>query len=459
MNLNNEDLPERLQKLKKASETREPSERLKDLWQHQNNIYIEQSKPTEKESIHWERYKSKHLGEKYFSLDHIEDIGLPFDVAIVLSKRGTGKTHSFIKLIQKIAEQGDQFVVVRNTKQEIEGGVKEKIYEIPSMPFNVKQNKVYWADGAEEPVGYLAYLSGESQQWQGAGYDRVTTIIWDEATNGGQTTAKTRKWIRAFWQLTSTFFRNRPHGKVWIFGNLMKDSEEKISDELLKYLGIDSDLNFKYIINTTEQGTKFKLLYINTANLYIGADEQLMANVSLSKQVRLELASNLPSKMGECILSDHYFTKAKSKDWGLLTSYDKKDWMILIASEPYIDLSSPEIRELYLKGELPVADKNFYIIRCEQLRKGQIGFEMPIFTDDANLWNLNKDIAYFKKSENMKKMWYKLYKIIKSGYACYIGDSTYTDLTRIMSGRKDIINNYQKDRMEKIKKLKSAKKK
>lgn len=459
MTHHNDDHKERLKKLKEASENTFPSERLLKSWEVQNQQYLTLSTHSKSDILHFQKYKEKHLTDKYFKLEHIEDIGLPFDVALVLAKRGVGKTWNYLNRLAEVAKRGEQFVIVRNSKTEIEGGVIEELLA-PHRPFDVIGDKVYWRDDTTYHIGYLAYLSGKTQKWQGASFEKVTTIVWDEATNGGKNSGETRNWIRAFWQLTSTFFRNRIGGKVWIFGNLMKDNEQKISDELLKYLALDSDWNFKYQVNKVPHSDiQYRLLYINTGNMYIGGETHLMSNISLDQEIREDLASNLPSKISDCIVSDHFYTKAHTKLFGLFTRFDSKDWMILIASEPYVDLDNPEIKALYEKGDLPEAEEEFFIIRCEPLRIKKIGFEMPIFTDDWNLWNTHKCVSFFKRKEKMVEKWYKLSRIIRSGRACYVGDEAYFDLTRIMSGRKDEINTFKDKRRQKIKQMTSKSKK
>lgn len=159
-------------------------------WRDSYNV-IEEHQPEVNRK--YEEFLLKNAREEYFKIEQMKTIGYDPDIYIALTKRNCGKTYSYMRLCSELIDRGEEFVIVRNSLTELKTAVVQQFRDYSWMFRNdivVKNNCVYERIHYEEEkgkkvveryedklVGYLAYLSGVTQAFQGSSYPKAKTII------------------------------------------------------------------------------------------------------------------------------------------------------------------------------------------------------------------------------------------------------------------------------------------
>lgn len=458
-------LVERILKLKNLTTPMSSDDLEKDVFAPWRNSFDDLEEYQPEVNAKYEDFLLKNAHEDYFRIKQLHEIGYDADIYIALTKRNCGKTYSYMQLCAEIIERGEEFVIVRNSQLELKNAVQQQfrdysyffrneivckgncVYE--RIPYEEVKGKKTIEKYEDKLVGYLAYLSGTTQAFQGSSYPKAKTIIWDEATNAGKTTKETGQWINAFWQLVITFFRGKKGCKMYIFGNLMnytdKDDNMRIADTLIKDLGITPDDNMKYIIRGTvdRNGKKqeVKLLYINTRDLY-NTYGLTTTNILMDKGRIKALAENRPTTSGRNVVGEIDFIRAHGKMFGVHGRYANKNYIIQIAWDPDIPLEENHIKA-WKEGQTQVATGKFYIIRVTSLNRYTLGFKMPIYTDDPVAYSTHKDVLTL--TTMMPKAWWTLSRLLKGAPCVFVGDASYSDLYLLMHSHKHYIEEYERE--------------
>lgn len=140
---------------------------------------------------------------------------------LILGGRGIGKTTELVdNSFKKYQKRKEQFIYVRRWKSET-----KKVKKMPSKYISNKYTDVGIGDGCyawvhnKDIMGYCMALS-VSQQFKSVDFDRVTTIIYDEAIiKRSGTNRYLENEMEVFLELLSTVFRTRKNVKVYILGN------------------------------------------------------------------------------------------------------------------------------------------------------------------------------------------------------------------------------------------------
>lgn len=73
----------------------------------------------EYERIKFEKFKEIIQGQRYFRIQHLKDLGIPYNIAIHLSAKNVGKTTELYRLIRACLDRGKKFIYGRVTVAEL----------------------------------------------------------------------------------------------------------------------------------------------------------------------------------------------------------------------------------------------------------------------------------------------------------------------------------------------------
>lgn len=103
----------------------ETSEKLSELYEKRKEVKERTRRNRNLEGYKFEQFKRNIKGKRYFYIEDVDALNLPYDIFIHLSAKGSGKTTSIFRKMQEIIEKGERFMYGRVYKDELNLEVTE----------------------------------------------------------------------------------------------------------------------------------------------------------------------------------------------------------------------------------------------------------------------------------------------------------------------------------------------
>lgn len=229
-------------------------------------------------------------GQRYFRQAHIDALGIPYNICIHLSAKGSGKTTEIYRIMTKVVKAGEKFLYGRVYVSELLNELTEfqtdkrcpvTVVTFKGVPYffdkraveawaveNMKEDGVLpsptfkrlISDGLE-PCG-RGYTFFGSNSLTGGMYEGYTTIFFDEILSYSPINRISDTVLHAWSASIHTIQRNKPDIRVYMMGNMQNVPEHPI----LAFYGIDISDSLR-IIRRGERGETV-ILFINSGGLY-----------------------------------------------------------------------------------------------------------------------------------------------------------------------------------------------
>lgn len=346
-----------------------------------------------------------------FRLKYVFDLNLDWKILILLGKKNIGKTYEFVKLINRLCAEGDgEVVLLRMQAKEIVTGLYPLLnYDSKSnIRIQQKSNSYYELvhktrkDARDKPkrCGFAASINSLTS-YQGASYDNVKYVIWDECISDDGNLKITQNDLNTFERFLSSVVRDKTDVKVLIFGNLLKKVSNVAGDAVLNHFGIPIEANCKYI----QASSGAKVLFLNTRNMFTGIESQkILAGVDQATQQ--SLLDNTINPRGIKTVGKYEFLDA-IPNFALLFVYNKIKYIIHIAIPKNPDPN----------------DKEYWIMNLEIFTDNSL-YDYEVYTDDPTIYNnYSNHVLYTKESRFLRK-WKSIIKMIKGSQMLYSDDYT-----------------------------------
>lgn len=358
-----------------------------------------------------EHFKDPTVPKK-FHLEHINKLGVNWDILFLYTKKDVGKNTQIRRFIreQKMIYPDMQIVYIRNTKEELKGLAEEM--ENDDWPIYFRSEKLFWKNPnaprrrsqTDKQAGIVAYASSLTgfTKWQGGEYGNVKLIVWDECNSlqGGLDVDA----IKRFVVFQSSIIRDKEGVKSFMFGNHLTSN-----NIFLNSLHLSSNTCLKVLnLEDKEKGVpKSKLLYINTKDLYDGIDKQQGLAWHFDFTGKEDLLTNSPKHRGlKNLYEEHYFfTRLKPRK-------------AIVFSTRKLAERDIKVKYLIMYIAQDEQEKNKFGIWMEeyvenQLKPGYIpiGWEQTVlnifqYVRKANEKKIGSILRWLKRANNIGAIWY-----------------------------------------------------
>lgn len=347
-----------------------------------------------------EKYKEfKEIASKedFFSLKHIEKLGLDWNILIVLGEKNIGKTQEKYRIIREQIKEGKKIIYGRATKGDLlqethilRGDETAPIILSQSKEGFLVNEKVYlgngtWKKGAEVGRGFYlkeANKIGGASEWTNYSY-----VLLDEIIPYDSKCILRPEHLSSWAAFLSSIVRNTNHDlKVCAFGNLLDKNSA-----FLDFYQIKRDDKLRYI---TRGGEETKILYLNIGELYKkGFGFQKGVAQHAPPDFALALRRNYILSRQINIISPNLFEKM-----------DRFKAFVLKARKNFVidDYYICEIRKAYKQNFKTFKyDTSFYALKISPLRPYLYFEGVNIMTDDFYVKNNFKNTQFI-----LSLLWY-----------------------------------------------------
>lgn len=263
-------------------------ERAKQLsLREQEAIYAQRHYESEK----FNEFKRIISGQRYFRIKHLQDLNIPYNIAIHLSAKNVGKTTELYRLISECLSRNKKFIYGRVTVGELETEI-EKFGEDSLSPVILVKNYYRYYFFKKEDVETFNALNpdvlptysklikmgfevvGKGMTFMGANtlgsgnYEDYEMIFFDEIVSYTPKQYVNERILYNWGVAISTILRNKSNLTVIMMGNLQNNIT---SVPILKYYGIDIGDNLRIIKRSMGGGEPCTILYVNSGSLYNNA--------------------------------------------------------------------------------------------------------------------------------------------------------------------------------------------
>lgn len=286
-------------------------------------------KESPEDEVLFEKYKKIVKGERYVKLEHIDALGVEYDVLFFTTVKNTGKTTNIVyNRFYYYFNKGQKVVYIRNSIGEFEKHLHE-FNRTESNPFiAVKRKNTYvLLDKKTNTECGLCTDMKSANLISGGNFDGYGAIIFDEALTWNPNNVINESHISNLFVLPSSVQRDKTEKiKVYLVSNIPATSKNLL---LLDYLGIDINHKLRYITrgNTNNPNVKCNILYINAGNIFKGINDQDGAAQMASQAMKMMIGSNKLISAYDNTIGLDVFTFLKSKFAFIFTIKDK-DYLI-----------------------------------------------------------------------------------------------------------------------------------
>lgn len=253
-----------------------------------------------------------------FKLEHIDDLGINYQIFFMLGKKGIGKTYCISNYVKsELAKNPNaKFFFIRNTREELRA-LKTQFADY-NWPFELEDRNLYLKthDKPDEKLtrinrkrhncGHAAFVnSGGLDSAKGPDYQNCVAIIWDECNNETDSFKLDEYNFFKFINFCSSVIRDKKNVKILIFGNLLPKSDGGTVNPLMELLGIPHDSELKIIRYKNEINNEIStMIFWNSMNAYRGIEEEDSIGL-LNRRVGWEvLYNNMPIPQSAKIITE-----------------------------------------------------------------------------------------------------------------------------------------------------------
>lgn len=354
-----------------------------------------------------------------------------------MGKKNIGKTYQMFQLIRQAIAEGRWVVVVRSTVKECITAL-QPFFEEEASPVRVKQraNNTYdliikdsdWTYGEDghkkrtEPtkVGFCCSISSLTS-YQGASYEKVKYIIWDECIDDGSLMSGrvTQASLNVFERFNSSVVRDKLDVRTILFGNLLEKASGMAGDPVLEHFGIDVKCGCKYIPATAQHAAT--VLYINTKDMFKGIDQQGVIG-GINSLITSSLLTNDLKPKG--IKNITYAQYLEAKPYRVLVfTYEKRKVAIMI-------------------NAYSLADEQYLAVNIGMLNEKHI--HAPAYTHEAPLYNNFSHAISWVEEDVWVELLEELYEYCTGGRVFCVGEHVADELNVYMKHFEAVIEQAKK---------------
>ena len=361
-----------------------------------------------------------------FRMQYIWDLKLDWNILILLGKKNIGKTYQIHQLIKQTIAEGKQVVIVRSTVKALQTALEPFFDEQESIvSVRAGRNNTYdlilkgsdWEDRDDGTkrrvrpikVGFCCSISSLTA-YQGASYEKVKLILWDECIDDGSTmnNRTTSASLRAFERFTSSIVRDKLDVKVILFGNLLEKESGLAGDPVLDHFGINVKCGCKYIEGNNE--SEATVLYINTKSMFKGIDVQGVIGGVQSLTSQNLLNNSLTPKGLKIVSHAHHLECTPYRV--LLFTYDTNLVSIHVNITPWTNT------------------ERYYTVYITTFRVSEV-FSVA-YTYESSLYNNFSHAVTLVDMDTWVDLLQELEDLSAAGRILYVGESTSLNMNKYM---------------------------
>lgn len=357
-------------------------------------------------------------GQRKFKIDHIRELGVEFDILIVLSQKNIGKTKAVYRLFREARAREKKVVYIRFSDKSMSKAITEfavgDFNDSLSSPFTLVSTKSGWKliDKETGEERGIAIDFKKCNDISGQEYEDYDTIIYDECIPHDTIQYLNREHFEIWGKLPSTITRSKKVGiKVYLFGNNVVQYG-KLS--ILDFYNIDahSHRNLRYIRRANEKtGIACQILYVSISNdWYEAYDYQPGAAQHAGFEVAQGLSENRIMNYDRNMISE--------SDFGTMDPLFAFLYLDVLEDEPPILVSIRSAifgRGIQEPGEIKLlggAEKHLYLAASAKDYAPYIKPGTPILCDCIVSSN-QYGVKYTKSLESQHNMIYRFAKADK----------------------------------------------
>lgn len=371
----------------------------------QNIINIQNSYKKEEElkkkSSHYEEvlyreFVRANKGKDFIDIDHIDSLGVYYDILIVTSIKNTGKNVGIVyKMFNKYYKEGKKIVFMRTSQKEIADSSSEYI-DTPANPFYWKtKGKVMTMYHKETNIECGVYKDFKTcNLGSGGEYHNYGAIIYDEFMSWSPNNELRHEHYLNWGGFISSVTRNKKEGiKVYCVGNLTGRNTM-----MLDFYGISRDDNLRYIKRTSpdDPDNICHILYINANDIYKGIRKQIGAVHGMSPELKQQLYKN----------------EGEINNLSIVTT---KDWDKMHTISSFIYIMDPKIKILFeLRQTIPIKGESAEpILVCVRGREWHKHYhiEGDIYTDSYLINSSSHNTTYIRSVKKFIMFLYNLSRL------------------------------------------------
>lgn len=366
-----------------------------------------------------DEWDSKGRPVNKFRFRHIDNLGVPYDVFFMYGKKGIGKTVQIREYCRKLFESDPkaEIFLIRNTREELvaleaqlnnETGDPRRDWPCVMIGERLYRRRDDYHRGAKlKPCGYVAYVSASGLiKWKGGEYANIRAIIWDECNNESEAFKLDRKSFLKFVNFISSIVRDKKDTKIFMFGNLLRNTDGTVSNPILRAMGISQQTELKLIdVPTLDGSDTTKIIYWNSMDSYQGIESEKLTTIFKNIDIT-ELKTNLPNSYVSKILDDSEWVEC-TPIIGLLFAYQKKKWCLFYG---YFEFSQEE--------DINFLPGRYYSVRIQEFDP-EVTYGYRLCSNDVTFKNNNpglvkhiseEDFIYFLEDlydySELGRIWY-----------------------------------------------------
>lgn len=427
----------RLEKVFKAEDKNKTSKKE----EHLINVIVNTGKVTLEEKRVLKRLK-ENIRESFqievepgalgkFNLQHIDNLGIDYQIFFMLGKKGIGKTYCMSRYVkEELFKNPDaKFFFIRNTREELRA-LKAQFSDT-NWPFELEDRSLYLKTHAKPTVrksrrtrkncGYATFInSGGLDAFKGPDYEKCVAIIWDECNNETDNFKLNPHDFFKFINFCSSVIRDKKNVKILIFGNLLPKSDGGTVNPLMEYLGIPHDSELK-IIRCKNQTNKevSTMIFWNSKDAYRGIEEEDAIGL-LNRRVGWEvLYNNMPVPQSAKIISEREWL-AFTPERGFCFSHEGKT-KVLFTGSLINNFFKPEEKGIEMNPHL-MPNTVYNCIKISEFDPN-LTFKHKLITDNSIIANSFIGISLVKKKV-IGRFIKRVLKMAKRKRLFYVGEGT-----------------------------------
>lgn len=371
-----------------------------------------------------------------FRFRHIDNLGIPYDVFFMYGKKGIGKTVQIREYCRKLFKEDPkaEIFLIRNTKEEmvaLEAQINSSTGDPnKDWPCLIANERLYERDsrkrknGSLRICGYATYVSASGLvKWKGGEFPNIRAIIWDECNNESEVFKLDKSAFLKFINFISSIVRDKKNVKIFMFGNLLRNSDGTVNNPILRAMGIDQQAELKLITVDSLDGTnKTNIIYWNSLDAYQGIEKGKLTTIFRNVDIT-ELGSNAPAPLVNKILSDAEWVDCiPLRAW--IFTYKKQKYCLFFGYFQYINSD----QEKHPCGA-------YYAVRIESYDPN-ITYGYFLCSDEVSIRNNNPGLVQYIEKSDVKDLLEDIHDLAEMGRIWYGTEETeklFTELMKIWS--------------------------
>lgn len=367
---------------------------------------------------HYIKFAERVKNEPYFRLDHINELGLPYDILIFVSEKNIGKSRQMLWHMNDAYERGKQFVIMRSLDAHLQVGLDAQLAEKHSNFYYYSMKGTIYSKDTKELAGYAMSLN-TCTKFKGGSFDDVEWIWFDEATDEHKDIT-VNSFRRLFISVVNSIERRKDEFKVIIMGN----TDFSVSHPLFEFFEIDPSENLIYRTHKApgaERSTR--VLYINSKGLYgKGAKGSKFIGAGGDPKAALDAFMNSVKNNTDRLvaidltyLADPFFAL-------LFKDYEGKEWVLTVAKHDFKEA---------IDGITNIEEKinTWYYIKIDEFKPEYL-YGYRIYTDDVTMHTLYRGFTTYKK--RLDSEWVLIKRMIRFGRVIFIKKDTKIMLYKLL---------------------------